>query len=55
MTLVKYNRPMMSQGIFNLLEDIFSEDENLPFEFKKTRKKAGLNPPAHDETLYEMD
>ena len=35
--------------------DIFSEDENLPFEFKKTRKKAGLNPPAHDETLYEMD
>ena len=26
MTLVKYNRPMMSQGIFNLLDDIFSED-----------------------------
>jgi len=35
--------------------DVFGDDDNLPFEFKKSLKAAGSKPPAHDETLYEMD
>jgi putative FmdB family regulatory protein len=35
--------------------DVFAEDGNLPFEFKKSRKTAGVKPPVHDEKLYEMD
>lgn len=35
--------------------DVFSEDGDLPFEFKKSRKTAGGKAPVHDETLYEME
>lgn len=35
--------------------DVFSGDENLPFEFKKSRRGTNMSPPVHDEKLYELE
>jgi putative FmdB family regulatory protein len=36
--------------------DIFEGEDAMPFEFKQVRKgRTGLNPPVHDETMYEME
>jgi putative FmdB family regulatory protein len=35
--------------------DVFAGDDSLPFEFKKSGKGKDVRPPAHDETLYELE
>jgi len=35
--------------------DIFQGEDSLPFEFRTSRKSTRLEPPVHDDSLYEME
>ena len=54
MTQVKYNRPMMSQGIFNLLDDIFSEDFFTPTMSHRRETIPAVNV-RETEKAYELE
>ena len=54
MSLIKYNNKAISPGIFNLLEDIFSEDFNTPSRSFRRESMPAVNIKESDKS-FELE